>query len=613
MDQSSAAEALFEEAAGPGPRTRSQSRNRDSSLSTTPPSPAPPTAHRGTRRHVHFNVELETGPSSAPAAIPTRSTRGKAPVRLVDQQTLPESTQRRVTTKRPPSTELPQPPLKKGKERTSNTSKKTKIQALATKNRPAKLYNNLAPTTRRSTTTTNKVTKLRSNLPKGHKTAAAKKASSDSTAVTTSPVAIAPPVPISFKLQFDTRWGHQRISESDTSLADSNKPWAEALKEMDETVIPYLGGQGIALFYPWKIKALITSTGARGLRQTEAVVLARVEGGGERWKKAMDLVQFSARSGMKDLSLTVESIWTPDGKEPEPEAPPAYEAPTITPQSSQTCRNARSQRSIEQTTNFMSERAVFWHSIVEFWDCPTPLRCHIKLRRGLACFPYQGRHYEIVLAVSSRWRDEVRAGRGTLEQPNKAIRDPIKRFHWAKEAALEKQPQRRPNPAQGSPSQGTINNIYVGHEKTAQSPATTSTTSTPRQVSPVPPELNTSASWEDYWDGIKLAYPDRLTGLDRAKAGLEEDYWTLRMLYASSDDMLSRVIKQTGLRITLHEELTKFVDNYKRQQRRQQNSDQAAFNPRHSSNLSEFRGSVSRPSSVSGPGSTSSSSSDHEI
>ncbi|KAH0155238.1 hypothetical protein KCV03_g9461, partial [Aureobasidium melanogenum] len=347
MEQSSAAEALLEVAAGPGPRTRSQSRTRDSSLSSAPPSPAPPTAYWGKRRHV---------------------------------------------------------------------------------------------------------TKPRSNLPKGHKTFSAKRVLSNSAAVTTSPVAVAPPVPIPFKLQFDTRWGHRRISESDTSLADSNKTWAETLKEMDETVIPYLEGQGVALFYPWKIKALITSTGARGLRQTEAVILARVEGGGERWKKAMDLVQFNARSGMKDLSLTVESIWTPDGREPEPEAPPAYEAPATTPQPPQSSRNARSQRSVEQTTNFMAERAVFWDSIVEFWNCPTPLRCHIKLRRGLACFPHKGRHYEIVLAVASRWRDEVRAGRGTLEQPNKAIRDLIKRLHWSKEAELEKQPQRRLNTVQGSPS-----------------------------------------------------------------------------------------------------------------------------------------------------------------
>ena len=168
MDQSSAAEALFEVEAGPGPRTRFQSRTRDSRLSTAPPSPAPPTAHRGTRRHVHFDLELETGPSSAPATIPARSTRGKAPGRLVDRQTLPKSTQRRVTAKHPPSTQLQQPLLKKvsasrkplsnaantlGKKRTSNTSKKTKIQPLATENRPAKLYNNPAPTTRRSTTT----------------------------------------------------------------------------------------------------------------------------------------------------------------------------------------------------------------------------------------------------------------------------------------------------------------------------------------------------------------------------------------------------------------------------------------------------------------------------
>jgi hypothetical protein len=624
MDQSSAADALLEVAASSGPRTRSQSRTRDSSLSEPPPSLAPPIIFYGSKKHVHFEEaidDIEEGPST-PAP---RSTRGKAPIRLVDQQTLPGSTQSRVITKRRPSTQPPQPPSKRvsvgqkpltnapntlGKSRTSNTSKKTKIQALSAKNRPAKPCNNPAPTTRRLTTTTNKVSKPRSNVLKIKKTVPVNRVTSES-AVVTPTLVVAPVIaPVPFKLQFDTRWGHQKISEGDTSLVDSNTTWAEVLKELDETVIPYLEGRGIALFYPWKIRAHINSTASRGIRQSESVILARVEGAGERWKKAIDLIQFNARSGMKDLSVVIESIWTPDGREPEPEAPPAYELPQVLPPPPQSARAARAQRTVEHNDNFMTNRAVFWDSIVEFWDCPTPLRCHVKLRRGLACFPYRGRHYEIVLAVSSRWRDEVTAGRGTLEQPNKAIRDLIKRLHWAKEAELQKSPQRRPNTVQGSPAQGTVNNIYVGQEHTAPSLATIPTTPTPRQVSPVPPELNTSASWESYWEGVKLAYPEWSTGLDRAKAALEEDYWTLRMLYASSDDILSRVIKQSGLRMTLHEELTKFVDNYKRQRRLQQSIDPATLNSRYTTNLHDFAG---PPSPLDPVASSSSSSSNHEV
>jgi hypothetical protein len=77
---------------------------------------------------------------------------------------------------------------------------------------------------------------------------------------------------------------------------------------MDETILPQLEGRGIHLFYPWRIRALITLTGARGLRVTKAVTLTRVEGGGERWNKAMDLVHFNARNSMKDPSMVIESI-----------------------------------------------------------------------------------------------------------------------------------------------------------------------------------------------------------------------------------------------------------------------------------------------------------------
>lgn len=88
-----------------------------------------------------------------------------------------------------------------------------------------------------------------------------------------------------------------------------------------------------------------------------------------------------------------------------------------------------------------------------------------------------------------------------------------------------------------------------------------------RQVSPVAIELNTAVSWDSFWEGVKLAYPDWSGGFDRAKVALDQDYWNLRMLFNSSDKQLSRVVKQSGLRIVIHEELTKFVDNYKQSQR----------------------------------------------
>lgn len=51
-----------------------------------------------------------------------------------------------------------------------------------------------------------------------------------------------------------------------------------------------------------------------------------------------------------------------------------------------------------------------------------------------------------------------------------------------------------------------------------------------RQVSLVPLELNTTPSWEVFWERLKIAYPDRSAGFDRSKVTLEQDYWNLRSL-----------------------------------------------------------------------------------
>jgi hypothetical protein len=417
----------------------------------------------------------------------------------------------------------------------------------------------------------NKVTKPQILAQKVKKTLPAKKVSSNSTAITTSTAATATLAPIPFKLQFDTRWIHQKFSDGDTSLADSDKPWAEALKEMDETIIPRLEAEGTYLFYPWRIRAQITSTGARGIRQTKAVTLTRVEDGGERCKKAMDLIRFNGRSGMKELSVTIESIWTTDGREPPLEEPPSYEA-SAPPTSTHSARARRSERSELQTDNYMNERALFWDSITQYWKCSDPLRCRISARYGLACFVHHGRHYEVIYEVAYHWRLSVRSGESTLERPSRAIRDLIIRRAEQHEEDPSKRAAKAPRPSNTLPSTpSTVNNIYVGQSQPQEpSVAAPVTAAAERQVSPVPPELNTSANWESYWDHVKLAYSEWSVRLDRARVALESDYWNLRMLFNTSDERLARVVEQGGLRMVIHEELTKFVDQYKQQQRRQQ-------------------------------------------
>lgn len=42
---------------------------------------------------------------------------------------------------------------------------------------------------------------------------------------------------VPFELQFDIRWNRETLSDGDTSLADSNMPWAAVFKDMDGTNI----------------------------------------------------------------------------------------------------------------------------------------------------------------------------------------------------------------------------------------------------------------------------------------------------------------------------------------------------------------------------------------
>ena len=94
MDQSTASDTLLAVAAGSSTRyTRSQSKPRESSLLESPPSPAQPPSYIGSRRRIHFEDTQEEA-LDAPTPITPRSTRGKAPARLVDEQTLPQASSR---------------------------------------------------------------------------------------------------------------------------------------------------------------------------------------------------------------------------------------------------------------------------------------------------------------------------------------------------------------------------------------------------------------------------------------------------------------------------------------------------------------------------------------
>ena len=227
----------------------------------------------------------------------------------------------------------------------------------------------------------------------------------------------------------------------------------------------------------------------------------------------------------------------------------------------------------------MDDRALFWSSIQDYWNCKDPLRCPIKARHGLACFISHGCHYEVIFHVAQHWREAVRRGEGTLEAPSRRIRELIMRSHEKHEQELAKRVSRATiSKPQSSPSnQSTINHFYVGQTQPLELPATqpaiqpiiqpATAAATPRQLSPVPPELNTAASWESFWDHVKLAYSNWSIQLDRARVALETDCWDLRLLFNSSERQLARVVEQGGLRIVILEELTKFIDQYKQQRR----------------------------------------------
>jgi hypothetical protein len=208
----------------------------------------------------------------------------------------------------------------------------------------------------------------------------------------------------------------------------------------------------------------------------------------------------------------------------------------------------------------MDDRALFWSSIQDYWNFKDPLRCPIKARHGLACFISHGCHYEVIFHVAQHWREAVRCGEGTLESPSRRIRELIMRSH----EKHEQEPQSCPS------NQSTINHFYVGQtqpqELRATQPATVAA-ATPRQLSPVPPELNTAASWESFWDHMKLAHSNWSIQLDRAYVALETDCWGLRLLFNSNERQLARAVEQGGLRIVILEELTKFIDQYKQQRR----------------------------------------------
>jgi hypothetical protein len=192
----------------------------------------------------------------------------------------------------------------------------------------------------------------------------------------------------------------------------------------------------------------------------------------------------------------------------------------------------------------------------------------------LACFIHNGRHYEVIFEIAQRWRESVKDGDSTFKRPSRDIRKLIIRRHEQHKEDLAKRAL-KPKPTQSPLTPSTVNHIYVNQQQPQEQQVyqpPPPIVPTVRQISPVPPELNTASNWEKFWDGIKLTYSDWSSNLDRARVGLETDCWNLRMLFNSSDELLSQVVKQGGLRIVILEELTKFVDLYKQQRRQRQQS-----------------------------------------
>ncbi|KAI5235057.1 hypothetical protein E4T43_09512 [Aureobasidium subglaciale] len=243
---------------------------------------------------------------------------------------------------------------------------------------------------------------------------------------------------------------------------------------------------------------------------------------------------------MKDIHVTINSTWTIEGRRPPtPEPVPEQETP-----SSSLRKGRRNERSEQASADYQETRGIFWN---------------------------EGRHREITYSVAARWREAIVREGGSVKNPPRSIVKLIKRDDERLNAQYDRQQAEKKKgkgvPLQASPSVSQV--FYVGSHPSAQSQEV-ETPQPPRakSTSPIPVDLDNGAGWLAFWTSCKASVrstrPEAWqTGLDRAMAALDADFWTLAMLFKATEGQLERVVPQTGLRMLIHDHLSKFISAYK--------------------------------------------------
>ncbi|KAI4845952.1 hypothetical protein E4T44_05334 [Aureobasidium sp. EXF-8845] len=311
-----------------------------------------------------------------------------------------------------------------GKTRDSNTAEMVAKQTPArvkppTKPSTPKLKTQASPPTR-STTTRPIILKPKIKLQRTPTKAMGTRTTSKKAAEVIIPPS---PPPIKYKLTYVTRWELQTLSNDDTTVFDTNTSWIEVMKGMDLPIHTFCRANGIYNQMPYKIKALVTSARPSRPKETNTITLEHARA--EPRSKVIDLVHLNYSNGLKDISIVINSVWTPAGIEPLQPQPAA----TITePESAATSRTGkRTERSLLATSEYQEARGLFWNEVISFWTCPSPLTCKVKARLGIACWVRKGRYYEITYSMAPKWREAIDDEGDDIRHPPRSIRRLIKR------------------------------------------------------------------------------------------------------------------------------------------------------------------------------------------
>jgi hypothetical protein len=552
--------------------------NIESDLSTPPVLAL--TTPRTTRRNklVQFEGEVKEHLTRRPG----RSTRGVPPKRLGDVVAVESSTPVQATAKRKPTTQPPQPRPKRvstsrkalydaantlGKTRGPNTAKVVAKQTPTRSKPPAKLatpkskIQPFPPT--RSTTTRSIVSKPKDKGYKGKK----KTIGTRTVQIPVVEKSISPELDrIKYKLRFETRWMNKKVSEDDTRIYDTSTNWIEVMKRMDEPIHTFCATNNITDYMPYKIRAITTSNKSARAIEVSAITLRHADA--EPWGRAIELIQHNYSNGYKDNIVVVDSDWTIGGREPPSLEPPVVdELDTAT--SSQ--RGKRTQKSIAQSASYQDDRGIFWNEVKAYWVCNDPMHCKVKARHGIACWIHKGRHYEISYGLAPKWREAVAKEGGSIRHPPKSIRHLIKaNDELGEQREIRKQAESsktKISMPQASPSFSQVFYMQGQPSSTLQQPQQLSPLRH-KSSSPIPAELDNGEGWAAFWDSIKAAIrssrPESWqAGLDRAMAALDADFWTLSMLFKATDTALEKVVPQTGLRLLIHQHLSKFISSHR--------------------------------------------------